>query len=328
MLFMSNGFYEEETNQIYNLINIQYDTLFFIIDATTTSVSTKFMWSDYANCYLCYKMQKFGDLVYMAYGCQVYLAITVYSVSQDRFIASYIGDSKINKLAFLEKQAFFAYYVSGSDNYSYFKRGPVNSINCLYDLNFSGKTMVRPNEEHSFDVVKNETLLEYDVVNWNATDYDSVDEDGVMKVNILFNHTSDTEFFLSPVETGTLLNNYLYEYPLNLTCSRSGETTIKYSIGNFTQDEVPSWASVDPDSGKLKLNVPFMSSNETYSFTIDAEVEGINRVYSKLVTVGVRTCHVRDCVKCEQGEEVYTCKTCIGKIYIFLYSYEVIILMF
>lgn len=315
-MFNSKSFYEKDENLIYNLINIQYDTLFFTLDATSGSLKRQYIWNDYANCYLAYKFQRFGDRIYMAFGCQVYLAITVYTVSDNTFVVAYRGDASLRRVVFTPLQAFFAYSINSNEDehFGYFKRGPIHSVNAMYNFNFESFRMIYPVARY-YTVVQNETMVEYNMTNRDCTPYDPIAENTQMSKTIVFNHTSDTEFFLEPLILGDVLNNYEYKEDITLTCSRGGLSSISFKTGNFSNYPIPEWAKVNPDKGSLNLNVPYSNDSVAVKFTIDAIVESENkpRTYSKLVLMNLKSCYVSDCYKCEQGQQVNTCLQCIGK---------------
>jgi hypothetical protein len=234
-------------------------------------------------------MQRFGSMVYMAFGCQGYMAVTAYNIELDEFKVSYLGDMAINKLTFTSTQSFFSYTMdNNNDGRGFLKRGPVHSPNSMYNLELGGLNMIRPSATKNFVITQNETILDVEIKVWVGESDEIPAEDPEMTKQLLFNSTSDVEFFLSPIDLGTKLNNNEYEFDVNFTCSRNGDTKIKYYFDNFTNAEIPDWVKINPKKNKLTLKPPYLASRQNYNLTIKAEIEGRRRTFSKFINFGVR----------------------------------------
>lgn len=318
------GVLHEEKNLLYNLINYRYDVLFYSIDVETGLAQSKYMWSDYDQCGTIRRLQMFGDMIYLAYSCKGYLAYVAYNTTEDRFISSYFGDNAFDVLTFSPTRLFFAYSFDepfapneglNAPDAAYIKRGPVTSVNSLYNIAVDTNQMVIPKPDKKYKIRLNETLLDYEIVSWTVTDPDPIEEETTTKVNTIFNKTSDVEFYLEPITVPTLLNNGGYTVPINVTCSKSGNTKISYSKGNYTEVITPDWVNIDQENSVLKLNPPYVNeaSNYTFAFNITVENQNERKVYQKVISTAVKPCQVDNCEHCSQNGAEEVCHQCICK---------------
>ena len=80
-------------------------------------------------------------------------------------------------------------------------------------------------------------------------------------------------------------------------CSISGSTSISYSIGDYDRT-VPSWISVDSQTGIITIETPIISSETKYNFYLNSAVSGISHSIQKLIGLTVLKWVASNCLKC------------------------------
>lgn len=63
-----------------------------------------------------------------------------------------------------------------------------------------------------------------------------------------------------------------YSYTVDLACSTIEDVPLSYSLEGYEGSTVPTWASIDPDTGILSFNNPDASTVSTYIFAISASL--------------------------------------------------------
>jgi len=219
MLFGCKGIFDESKNVIYNMININYDVLFFLLDVENKNISSKLLWSDFSKCGGVTAMKRFGNIIYSSFGCGDYMAITAYNVAQNNFLISYVGNSGMGSIAFTPHQIFFSYNTGNNAiPRTRLKRGPIGGMNSIFDIEFKNElNMVPPPIERDFDVVMNDTNPSYKVQSFTATEEDIPAVDDKMKPSSMFTIMSDLEFNLEPAILSTYINNNETIIDLDLT---------------------------------------------------------------------------------------------------------------
>ena len=78
-------------------------------------------------------------------------------------------------------------------------------------------------------------------------------------------------YYQTSSETYSLLENTSATKVWDLTCSRSGSTSISHSIAS-SSSQAPSWVSVDAASGQLSISAPNVTADMTFSFYISSTI--------------------------------------------------------
>jgi hypothetical protein len=205
------------SQKIYNLLSYQQDILFFTLDdANKGVVTSQYLWNDYSNCNGSIKLQKYEEMIYAAYNCNGYTAISVFNITKGAFLASYRTTQDIRNLTFSPVQAFFA-DASGGGSSIMIIRGPVNSINSMYGLNAGDFYMVPSSDKRSYSVIDDDPS-NYTITNSTGEEYIEIVENTYITVSTIENVTaSDIEFFLEPLDFGSVLNNHQYSQPVSYT---------------------------------------------------------------------------------------------------------------
>ena len=86
---------------------------------------------------------------------------------------------------------------------------------------------------------------------------------------VLGSLTSPDIYYQTSSETYSLLENTSATKVWDLTCSRSGSTSISHSIAS-SSSQAPSWVSVDAASGQLSISAPNVTADTTFSFYISS----------------------------------------------------------
>ena len=81
-----------------------------------------------------------------------------------------------------------------------------------------------------------------------------------------------------------------------LTCSVSGATPITYSLSPYGGGTVPTWASIDSNTGFLQGTIPELVGNQTFQFYIESASTKFSSNSQKLITLEV------EAPKCNDGE--------------------------
>ena len=73
----------------------------------------------------------------------------------------------------------------------------------------------------------------------------------------------------------------------DLTCSTTGTTAITYSLSAHPPNAIPSWVSLNSNSGLLSITAPGVISDTTYSFYVDSTYSLADSSAQKLIEVTV-----------------------------------------
>jgi hypothetical protein len=198
------------------LLSYQRDILFFTLDDTNKGVvASQYLWSDYSKCNGSIKLQKYEEMIYTAYYCNGYTAISVFNVTRGAFLASYRTSLDIRNLTFSPVQAFFA-DASGDGSSIKITRGPVNSINSMYGLTPGDFFMVPSSDKRSYSVI-DDNPSNYTITDSTGEEYTEIVENTYITVSTSNKTESDIEFFLEPLDFGSVLNNHEYSQPVSYT---------------------------------------------------------------------------------------------------------------
>ena len=99
--------------------------------------------------------------------------------------------------------------------------------------------------------------------------------------------TSDTYYQMDSQSYFYLVEKSYLEIQPDLPCSSSGSDSIAYSKADYNSSIAPSWVTVDPDSGLLKISTPSVSAPTYFSFIINSDVSEVSQVVSKVINLRV-----------------------------------------
>ena len=95
----------------------------------------------------------------------------------------------------------------------------------------------------------------------------------------------------------------------NLSCSFSGSTLITYSLSSYNGGIIPSFVSIDSETGVLTIAAPSVSSSITYNFYIDSTISGISGTIQKIINLTIKKCTASNCQICTVSNSS-VCATC------------------
>ena len=95
----------------------------------------------------------------------------------------------------------------------------------------------------------------------------------------------------------------------NLSCSFSGKISINYTLSGYNGSNVPSFVSINSQTGVLSIQAPNVSSSIPYSFYIESKVSGVADVVKKIINLNVKKCTASNCVKCSATDST-VCTSC------------------
>ena len=71
-----------------------------------------------------------------------------------------------------------------------------------------------------------------------------------------------------------MLSKTSYEKSVSLTWSTTGTTSITYSLVSYSGQTLPSWISLDASNQQIKFATPWVTTNTTYQFAVQAMISG------------------------------------------------------
>ena len=80
----------------------------------------------------------------------------------------------------------------------------------------------------------------------------------------------------------------------DLSCSFSGSTSIAYSTSNYGSSAVPSWVSIDSDTGVLAISAPSVDADTEFDFYVSSSVSGLSSPVMKLIKLTLANCQVQN----------------------------------
>ena len=105
--------------------------------------------------------------------------------------------------------------------------------------------------------------------------------------------TSDISLWLDEVTSDSLYQQIYYEIDVELSCIIStGTQTLKYSLASYNGSTVPDWVTLDSSNSKLTFTTPNVSTDTTYTFSIDSTIVETSETYQKPVSLTVLSCEV------------------------------------
>ena len=74
----------------------------------------------------------------------------------------------------------------------------------------------------------------------------------------------------------------------DLSCSLSSSTSIVFSLGSDNNMDVPSWISIDTNTGLLTIASPEVNKDTSYSFNVNAVITGVSQQIKKSIKLIVK----------------------------------------
>ena len=76
----------------------------------------------------------------------------------------------------------------------------------------------------------------------------------------------------------------------DFSCSLSSSTSIVFSLGSFNSEVVPSWITIDANTGLLTITSPEVEQDTNYNFYVNAMITGLILQTQKKVKLTVKDC--------------------------------------
>ena len=122
---------------------------------------------------------------------------------------------------------------------------------------------------------------------------------------------SDVYYQISSLSL-SIVENYSMQVVPDLTCSASGSTLILYSIATTNGGVIPSWITLDSNTGLLSISAPEVSGDAFYTFYINSVISGVTTIPQKLINLNVKdwslnnwqkwsSTSISNCQICNQG---------------------------
>ena len=83
-----------------------------------------------------------------------------------------------------------------------------------------------------------------------------------------------------------------------MPCSHAGSTPITYSLSSYNGGAVPSWVSINSNTGLLSITAPDVTTDSTSSFYISSTISGYSNPVQKLIKLTVQNCLASNCQLC------------------------------
>ena len=74
----------------------------------------------------------------------------------------------------------------------------------------------------------------------------------------------------------------------DLSCSLSSSTSIVFSLGSYSNEDISSWIVINTGTGQLTIVSPEVDQNTNYSFYVNAEIPGVTQQTQKLIKLTVK----------------------------------------
>ena len=155
------------------------------------------------------------------------------------------------------------------DSYSYFK--PANWTMFLLS---SGTNDITSESSYSISALTPESVSVGTYTNQTLT---------------YFQLTSSTSDVYMRTETQSIIvaeNTNLIITP-DLTWSLTGSTYIYYGFGSFNGAEIPSWISIDPNTGMTNIAAPDVGVTTDYYFYVNSVVTGVINAVQKIIKLTI-----------------------------------------
>ena len=105
-------------------------------------------------------------------------------------------------------------------------------------------------------------------------------------------------YFQTEDQTFSITENNEVQLSPSLPCSHLGSTSITYSIGDYNGRAVPSWISIDPNTGLLTIISQNLSSDTQIDFQIISTSSGIDT--QKVIRLSILDWVVSNWLKCNK----------------------------
>ena len=111
--------------------------------------------------------------------------------------------------------------------------------------------------------------------------------------SLVMSNSSDVYLRSNDQLISVVQNSNLQIVP-SLTCSISGATAISYSLESYSGSQVPSWVTIDKNTGQLNISAPEIDAITTFRFYINSVVAGTQNFIPKLIILTVIRCDLNN----------------------------------
>ena len=115
--------------------------------------------------------------------------------------------------------------------------------------------------------------------------------------NLVSSTKSDVYYQLADQSISVIESSTSSSTP-DLPCSSSGSTTITYTTGNYGSTAVPSWVSINSNTGALSILTPVVNTDTEYNFYINSVITGSPGPSQKKIKLTVMNCAISNCETC------------------------------
>ena len=100
------------------------------------------------------------------------------------------------------------------------------------------------------------------------------------------NYTTDV-YYMTDSQSLSVIEKISTLVLPNLSCSLSSSTSIVFSLSSYNNVNVPSWITIDANTGFLTINSPEVDQDTNYSFYVNAVITGVTQQIQKLIRLTV-----------------------------------------
>ena len=111
-------------------------------------------------------------------------------------------------------------------------------------------------------------------------------------------YTSDINYETNDMSYSVVENTNI-KIVVDVPCSKSGTTSIIYSLISCNGGTVPSFASIDSSTGILNLQAPKVNSTTSYTFWILSTISGVSISPQKLISLTIHLWSVQNWQYCQ-----------------------------
>ena len=101
------------------------------------------------------------------------------------------------------------------------------------------------------------------------------------------NYSTDV-YYLTDSQSLSVIEKTSTQVLPDLSCSLSISTSIVFSLGGDNNMDVPSWISIDTNTGLLTIASPEVDKDTNYSFNVNAVITGVSQQIKKSIKLIVK----------------------------------------
>ena len=114
----------------------------------------------------------------------------------------------------------------------------------------------------------------------------------------LVSSTKSDVYYLLADQSISVSESTISSSTLNISCSSSGSTAITFTTADFGSTTVPSWVSINSNTGVLSITSPAVNADTEYNFYINSAIAGSSGPSQKKVKLIVMNCVISNCETC------------------------------